>query len=327
MREHSMKAMVYERFGSPDNFELKEVLEPAIGDADVLIRVRAASVNSWDWDLVRGATFFSRLDGGLRAPKRTILGADVAGTVEAIGNHVTDINVGDDVFGDISGAGFGGFAEYVSVPAELLAPKSPHLTFEQAAAVPQSGLLAIQSLRYCGPIQPDQHVLVNGAGGGAGTFTVQIAKTLGAEVTGVDSTPKMDVMQKAGADHVIDFTREDYTRTGDRYEAIVDHAAHRSVLDSRRALAPGGTYAMLGGASGRLLQMVVVGLPVSWFGKKRLGIVPLKPNRADLLTMNDYIETGEVTPLIDRTFPLHELPDALGYFGEGQVKGKIVISI
>lgn len=322
-----MKAMVYERFGSPDNFELQEIPVPTIGDGEVLVRVRAASVNSWDWDLVRGATFFSRLDGGLRAPKRSILGADVAGTVEAIGTSVTDINVGDDVFGDISGADFGGFAEFVSAPSNLFAPKAPQLTFEQAAAVPQSGLLAIQGLRYCGPIGPGQHVLVNGAGGGAGTLTVQIAKVLGAEVTGVDSTPKMDVMRKAGADHVIDFTREDYTRTGERYDAIVDHAAHRSVLDSRRALAPDGTYAMLGGATGRILQMVVVGLPLSRFGKKKLGIVPLKPNRADLLILNDYIESGEVTPLIDRTYPLEDLPDALRYFSDGLVKGKIVISI
>ena len=248
-----MKAMVYGKYCSPAVLRLEEVQKPAPDDDEVLIRVHASSVNSWDWDLVRGRPYLARI-GAFRKPRYKILGADIAGRVEAVGRGVRRFQAGDEVFGDISGCGWGGFAEYVCARADVLALKPPSMTFEEAASLPQAGLLALQGLRTYGEPLPGQRVLINGAGGGVGTFGIQVAKSLGAEVTGVDIAEKFDVMRSVGADHVIDYMREDFTRGGQRYDLILDVTAQRSMFDYRRALTPRGVYVGVGGATGRMLQ-------------------------------------------------------------------------
>lgn len=321
-----MKAIVYQKYGSPDVLQLEDVDTPAIDDGDVLVRVRAASVNSWDWDLLRGTPFLNRL-GALRTPKHKILGADIAGQVEAVGRDVSRFQPGDEVYGDLSGCGWGGFAEYVSAAEDALAPKPANLTFEDAAAVPQAGVLAVQGLRLHGPIQPGQHVLVNGAGGGVGTFAVQIARSFGAEVTGVDSTEKLDMVRSIGADHVIDYTQDDFTSTEQRYDVILDCALHRSIFDCRRALAPRGTHILIGGSAARIIQAFALATPISIVGGKKTRILLHKPGAADLAELTALLEAGTVVPVIDRRYTLSEVPEALRYFGEGHVQGKIVITV
>jgi NADPH:quinone reductase-like Zn-dependent oxidoreductase len=250
-----MKAVVYTQYGQPDVLEFKDVAQPAPKDGEVLIRVYASSVNSWDWDRLRGTPLLTRLDGGLLKPRHTILGADVAGRIESTGSSVTHFLPGDEVFGDLSGCGWGGFAEYDCARESMLAVKPADLTFEEAAAVPQAAVLALQGLRKGGRIRRGRRVLINGAGGGVGTFAVQIAKALGAEVTGVDSTAKLEMLRSLGADHVIDYTREDFTRNGKRYDLILDVVAVRSIVNYRRALRRNGTYVMVGGSTTTLLQV------------------------------------------------------------------------
>ena len=320
-----MKAIVYHEYGSPDLLELHDVDKPVVEDDEVLVRVHAASVNSWDWDLLTG-TFQGRL-GGFRAPKYKILGADIAGRVEAAGRNVRQFEPGDEVFGDISGNGWGGFAEYVSVPESALASKSDSLTFEEAAAVPQAAVLALQGLRDKGQIQPGQSVLINGAGGGVGTFAVQIAKSFGTEVTGVDSTAKLDMVRSIGADHVIDYTQEDFTKNGQHYDLILDVVASRSIFECRRALRPGGMYVMVGGSTAAILQAVVFGPLVSMIGSKKTGILMHRPNQKDLIYLNQLFETGKVVPVIDKRYLLSEVANAFRRFGEGHVTGKVVITM
>lgn len=321
-----MRAVVYREYGSPDVLNLEEVEKPSPRDGEVLVQVHAASINSWDWDLLTG-TFLTRLLGAPLRPKYRILGADIAGRIEAVGGNVTSFRPGDEVFGDISGSGWGGFAQYVCARESVLAPKSPNLSFEEAASIPQAGVLALQGLRYRGPIRPGQKVLINGAGGGVGTFAVQIAVSSGAEVTGVDKAEKLDMLRSLGADQLIDYTQEDFTKSGQRYDLILDVAAYHSIFDYRRALSPSGTYVTVGGSTPRILQIALLGPLLSRTGDKTLGILMHRPNRDDLIALNDLIESGKVIPVIDRRYPLAEVPEALRYFGEGQVQGKVVIVV
>ncbi len=319
-----MKAIVCTKYGSPDVLQLKEVEKPVPKDNEVLIKVQAASVNDWDWGLLRGTPFVNRLMFGLLRPKIKILGCDIAGQVEAVGKNVKQFQPGDEVFGDLSGSGFGGFAQYVCAREDVLALKRASMTFEQAAAVPQAGVLAVQGLRK-GQIQKGKKVLINGAGGGVGTFAVQIAKSIGAEVTGVDSTGKLDMLLSMGADHVIDYTKEDFTKNGQAYDLILDVVVYRSMFDYKRALGPKGIFVMIGGSIPRIFQIV---LTVSLVTRsKKLVILAHKPNPKDLIFINDLFEAGKVKPVIDRCYPLSEVPEALRYFGEGQHQGKVVITL
>jgi NADPH:quinone reductase-like Zn-dependent oxidoreductase len=322
-----MKAIVCTKYGPPEVLKLEEVAKPTPKDNEVLVKIHAASINSWDWGLLRGTPFMNRLVFGVLKPKTKILGCDTAGRVEAVGRNVKQFQPGDEVFGDISGCGFGGFAEYVCASENALALKSAGMTFEQAAAVPQAGLLALQGLRDKGQIQEGQKVLINGAGGGAGTFAVQIAKSYGAEVTGVDSTGKLDMLRSIGADHVIDYTQEDFTKKGQHYDLVLDVVTYRSIFDYKRVLSPKGIYVMLGGGSwARVYQAIFLGPLLSITGSKKMGILMLKPNK-DLAFMKELVEAGKVKPVIDKRYPLSEVPEALRYFGKGEAKGKVVITV
>ncbi len=321
-----MKAIVFTKYGPPDVLQLKEVEKPTPKDDEVLVKVHAASVNSYDWELLRG-TFFSRLFFGLLKPKIKILGVDIAGRVEAVGRNVKQFQPSDEVFGDISACGWGGFAEYVCASENALALKSASMTFEQVAAVPQAAVLALQGLRDKGQIQPGQKVLINGGGGGVGTFAVQIAKSFGADVTGVDSTKKLDMMRSIGADLVIDYTQEDFTKNGQRYDLILNVAAYGSIFDYRRALSPKGIYVMTGGSVARIFQTGLLGPWISMTGSKKIGSLMHKPNNRDLVFMNELLEAGKITPVIDRRYPLSEVAEALRYFGEGHAQGKVVITV
>jgi NADPH:quinone reductase-like Zn-dependent oxidoreductase len=321
-----MKAIVYERYGPPEVLQLKEVEKPTPKDSEVLVKVYAASVNDWDWGLLRGTPFMNRLFFGLLKPKIKILGGDIAGRVEAVGRNIKQFQPGDEVYGDLSGSGFGGFAEYVCVREKALVLKPASMTFEEAAAVPQAAVLALQGLRDKGQIQPGQKVLINGAGGGAGTFAVQIAKSFGAEVTGVDSTRKLDIMRSIGADHVIDYTQEDFTKKGQRYDWIIDFAAHHSIFDYNRSLSPKGIYVIVGGSTARIFQVMFLGPLISMITSKRMGILTHKPNK-DLVFIKELFEAGKVKPVMDKRYPLSEVPEALRYFGEGHARGKVVITL
>jgi NADPH:quinone reductase-like Zn-dependent oxidoreductase len=320
-----MKAIVYTKYGPPDVLQLKEVEKPTPKDDEVLIKVHAASVNPWDWDLMRGKPGVVRL-WGLLKPKYQILGADIAGQVEAVGRNVKQFQPGDEVFGDLCECGWGGFAEYVCARENALALKPASMTFEEIAAVPQAAIMALQGLRDKGQIQPGQKVLINGTGGGVGTFAVQIAKSFGAEVTGVDSTKKLDMVRSIGADQVIDYTQEDFTKNEQRYDLILDVAGYRSIFDYKRALRPKGIYVMVGGSMARIFQTMVLGPWISMTGSKKMGILVMKPNK-DLDFLTELLEAGKVVPVIDRRYPLSEVPEALRYLGEGHAQGKVVITL
>jgi NADPH:quinone reductase-like Zn-dependent oxidoreductase len=328
-----MKAIVYTKYGMPDVLQLKEVPKPVPRDGEVLVKVHAASVNSWDWDLVRGKPFLTRLSG-LLTPKHNILGADIAGQVEAIGPNVAQFKPGDAVFGDLSACNWGGFAEYVCAPEHALALKSAGMTWEEAAAIPQAATLALQGLHYKGQIRKGQTVLINGAGGGVGTFAVQMAKLWGAEVTGVDSTGKLELLRSIGADHVIDYTKENFTEMGLRYDFILDVVGTRSMYDYRRALNPGGTYVMIGGSTNRIFQLLFLG---AWFSRaekhdagqedQKMGLLMHKPNTSDLAIIKALFETGKVLPVIGMRYTLQEVPEAIRCLGKGQALGKLIINL
>jgi NADPH:quinone reductase-like Zn-dependent oxidoreductase len=305
------------------------VEKPACKDGEVLVEVRAASANPADWHLMRGAPFLARFANGLRKPKNTRLGADVAGRVAAVGSSVTQFQVGDDVFGELPLDALGSFAEYVCAREDLLASKPANLTFEQAAAVPLAAFTALQGLRDAGQIQPGQKVLVNGASGGVGTFAVQIAKSFGTEVTGVCSTRNLDLVRSIGADHVIDYTQEDFTRSGQSYDLIFDAVGNRSVSDLRRALNPNGICAVAGFTSlSRLFQVVALGGWMSRTGSKKIGLMQTaKANKEDLLFIKELLEAGKVVPVIDRAYPLRQVPEAIGYLEAGHARGKVVITV
>jgi NADPH:quinone reductase-like Zn-dependent oxidoreductase len=321
-----MKAMVFHNYGSPDVLKLEEVEKPTPREDEVLIKVHAASINDWDWELLRGKPFVNRLLFGLLKPKIKILGVDIAGRVEAVGRNVKQFQPGDEVFGDISGCGWGGFAEYVCVPENALVLKPASMTFEEAAAIPQAAMLAVQGLRDKGQIQQGQKLLINGAGGGVGTFAVQIAKLYGVEVTGVDSSGKLDMLRSMGFDQVIDYTQEDFTKNGQCYDLILDVKTNRSIFDYTRALCPNGIYVTVGGSMVRLFQALILGPWISMISKKKIRIVGLKQNK-DLAYMNELFEAGKVKPVIDGPYKLSEVPEAIRYFGEGNHKGKVVITV
>jgi len=320
-----MKAIVYTKYGPPEVLQLKEVEKPTPKDNEVLVKVHAASVNPLDWHLMRGEPFLVRLMvGGLLKPKKKILGADIAGRVEAVGRNVKEFQSGDEVFG---GNGVGGFAEYVCVIENSLALKPANISFEEAAAVPVAALTALQGLRDKGQIQPEQKVLINGAGGGVGTFAVQIAKSFGAQVTGVCSTRKLDMVRSIGADQVIDYTGEDFTRNGQRYDLILDAAAYRSISDYKRALSPKGIYVLVGGSMALMFRVMFVGPWLSMTGSKKMRTVMTKINKKDLALMKELLEAGKVIPVIDRRYSLSEVPEAIEYLEEGHAQGKVVITV
>jgi NADPH:quinone reductase-like Zn-dependent oxidoreductase len=323
-----MKAMVYHTYGSPDVLNLEEVETPTPKDDELLIKVHAASANARDWRLLRADPFLVRLmGGGVLKPKNTILGADVAGRVEAVGRNVTRFRPGDEVFGDLATCGTGSFAEYVSVPEHAVALKPANLTFEQAAAAPMAAVTALQGLRDTGHIQPGQKVLINGASGGVGTFAVQIAKAFGAEVTAVCSTNKVDMVRSLGADQVIDYTQEDFTQNGQRYDLILAVNGYHPISAYKRALRPKGIYVMAGGSTAQLFQALLLGPWISRTGGKKLAALSAKPNQKDLVFMTGLLEEGKVVPVIDRCYPLREVPEAIRYLEEGHVKGKVVITV
>jgi NADPH:quinone reductase-like Zn-dependent oxidoreductase len=321
-----MRAIVRETYGSPDVLELGETDKPELTDDGVLVRVRAASINAADWYELTGTPYVARMQMGLRKPKSNTLGVDFAGTVEAVGRDVTQLRPGDDVFGGRSGA----FAEYVCARKAVVA-KPAALTFEEAAAVPVAALTALQGLRDKGQLQPGQKVLINGASGGVGTFAVQIAKTLGAEVTGVCSTRNVDIARSLGADHVIDYTREDFTRSDRRYDLLLDIAGSRSWSECKRILNPKATLVIIGAPKGnRTLG------PLGHIAKVRLASMPssqravfliAKFNMPDMLVLRDLLESGKVKPVIDRRHELNEIADAFRYLGEGHAQGKVVVTV
>jgi NADPH:quinone reductase-like Zn-dependent oxidoreductase len=323
-----MKAIVYTKYGPPEVLHLKEVEKPVPKTNEVLIKVLAASLNAFDWHLHRADPFLVRLMGeGLLKPKNQRLGADVAGRIELVGKSVTLFKPGDEVFGDLAGHGRGGFAEYVCAPENALAPKPVGITFEEAAAVPMAGITALQGLRDKGEIQPGQKVLINGASGGVGTFAVQIAKSFGAEVTAVCSTRKMDMVRSLGADHVIDYTREDFTSNNQRYDLIFAANGYHPISAYKRALSSQGKYVMAGGSLPQMFQALLLGPWISMVGRKKMGAVTAKSNPKDLIILKELIESGEVKPIIDRCYPLREVPEAFRYLKDGHAVGKIVIHV
>jgi NADPH:quinone reductase-like Zn-dependent oxidoreductase len=324
----TMRAIVQDQYGSADVLHLQEVDKPEVGDDDVLLRVHAAGVHIGDWHVMTGEPRLMRMMGfGFRAPKARVRGMDVAGTVESVGKNVTRFQAGDDVFGICDGS----FAEYACARADKLAPKPTNLTFEQAAAIPTSACTALQALRGPGEIQAGQRVLINGASGGIGLFAVQIAKSLGAEVTGVCSTPKMEMVQSIGADHVIDYTKDDFTRSAQRYDLILDMVGNRSLAQLRRALTPRGTLVLVGGEGGDrwigALSRSMRALVVSPFVSQQLRPVLGAANTQDLEFLKDLVEAGKVRPVVDRTYPLSEVPDAIRYLTNGHARGKIIIIV
>jgi NADPH:quinone reductase-like Zn-dependent oxidoreductase len=319
-----MKAIVYTKYGGPEVLQLKEVEKPFPKDDEVLIKVYAASINDWDDGLLHG-DFINRLINGLLKPKKKILGSDIAGRIEAVGKNVTQLKTGDDVYGDLSGK-WGGFAEYVCASEKALALKPASMSFEEAAAIPQAGMLAVQGLIDKGKIKQGQKLLINGAGGGVGTFGIQIAKLYGVEVTGVDSAGKLDMLRSMGFDHVIDYTKEDFTKNGKCYDLILDVKTNRSMLAYARALCRHGVYVTVGGSMLRLLQSLLLGPWISMISKKHIRLVALRKNK-DLLYMNKLFEAGKIKPVIDGPYKLDEVPEAFRLFGKGDHKGKIVITM
>jgi NADPH:quinone reductase-like Zn-dependent oxidoreductase len=319
-----MKAIVYEKYGGPDNLQLKEIEKPSPKDDEVLIKVYAVSINDWDYGLLYGDPI-NRMMFGLRKPKKQILGSDIAGRIEAVGRNVSKFQPGDDVYGDLSGK-WGGLAEYVCAAEKSLALKPAGMSYEQAAAIPQAAMLAVQGLIDKAKIRQGQQILFNGAGGGVGTFGIQIAKLYGAEITAVDSVQKLDMLRSIGADYVIDYKKEDFTKNGKQYDIILDVKTNRPVSDYARALKPGGIYTTVGGSIGRLIQGLFLAPWISLFSKKKIAIVALKTNK-DLVYMNELFETGKVKPVIDGHYKLEDTPAAMRFFGKAEHKGKLVISI
>jgi NADPH:quinone reductase-like Zn-dependent oxidoreductase len=325
-----MKAITYHEFGSPDVLRLEEIDTPVPNDNQLLVRVRAASVNPLDWHYMEGTPYIARLlEFGLLKPKVTRLGVDYAGTVEAVGKNVTQFKLGDGVYGNR----FGAFAEYVVATDKAMALKPANVSFEQAASVPVAGVTALQALRDKGKVQAGQKVLINGASGGVGTFAVQIGKSFGAEVTGVCSGKNADMVRSLGADHVIDYTKEDFTKMGQRYDLILDNVGNHSLLECRRALTPEGKYVMIGGGAPGDQGMVgplinpIKALVLSPFVSQEMSMILADMNRKDLTILADLIQTGKVKPVIDRTYTLSQVPEALRYLEEGHARGKVVITV
>jgi NADPH:quinone reductase-like Zn-dependent oxidoreductase len=324
--EWTMKALIRERYGPPDVLEIRDIARPAPSEREVLVRVHAASINDWDWQMLRPPP----LPFASKTPSVRILGCDVAGRVEAVGREAQNFTVGDEVYGDLSrfrgSGGWGGFAEYVCAPEAALVRKPPRMTFEQAAALPQAGQLAVQGLFAAGPLKSGQKILINGAGGGVGTIAIQLAKSQNVEVTGVDSAVKFEMMRAAGFDHVIDYRKENFTRNGQHYDLILDTKTTRSPFAYTRSLSSGGTYATVGGDLSRLLQFVIFGWCIRQTTSKAVRLIMLKQNR-DLSYLNERFEAGRLIPVIDGPFKLSEAREAFRHFGAGTHKGKVVITM
>ncbi|MES2776519.1 MAG: NAD(P)-dependent alcohol dehydrogenase [Bacteroidota bacterium] len=319
-----MKAIIYTKYGGTEALHLREIDKPYPKDDEVLVKIHAVSINDWDLGLLEG-DFINRMLNGFFKPKRTILGSDIAGTVEAVGKNITKFKTGDEVYGDLSGR-WGGFAEYTCAPEKALAVKPATMSFEEAAAIPQAAMLAVQGLIDICKIQAGQKLLINGAGGGVGTFGVQVAKLYGVEITGVDHTVKLDMLHAVGFDHVIDYTKEDFTKNGQRYDLVLDVKTNRSMFGYSRSLNRNGRYVTVGGSMGRLLQALFLGPWISMFSKKYIRIVPLKPNK-DLLYMNGLFETGKMKPVIHGPYKLQEFSEAFRVFSKGEHRGKVVITM
>lgn len=324
-----MKAIVYERYGSPDRLEVRNVATPTVKPDGVLVRVHASSVSRSDWEVLTARPAYVRASGaGFWKPKNQILGSDVAGTVEAVGEDVAGFRPGDEVLADTMRFGAAAFAEYAAVPERApLVPKPPDLSFEDAATLPQAALLALQGLRVGRPIEPGDDVLIIGAGGGGGTFAIQIAKSRGARVTGVDNGLKQEMMRSIGADEVIDYTRDDFAKGDQRYDRILDFAGRRSFIASRRLLKRDGVYAMVGGSVPRIFQVVVVGSLLTMMGSKHTKLLVAKPNKEDLTQVAELAAEGLIKPVIHQRYELGQVPDALRALGEGRVLGKAVVGI
>lgn len=320
-----MKAVVSDKYGSPDVLELKNVERPAPLDHQVLVKIHATSLNFGNLVLLKGEPYLARLAFGLRKPKYRIPGGDIAGCVEAVGKNVKQFQPGDEVFGDLSSCGWGGFAEYVSVPESALAKKPSNITFEEAAASPMAGTTALQGLREKGKIKSGQKVLINGASGGVGTFAVQIAKSFGAEVTGVCSSRNIDILQSIGADHVIDYSREDFTQREERYDLILGVNGSQSLSAYQRLLKPNGKFIHVGGSESQMYQTLFLGPILSMTGKRKMTNFLQKANQKDLEHLGKLLEEGKVKPVIDRCYQLSEIPEAFRYFEKGHAQGKVVI--
>lgn len=324
-----MKAAVRDVYGSPDVLRLEEVARPTPAPDEVLVRVRAASVNKGDTEILRGEPLWVRLVGfGVTKPKLRILGTNVAGTVEAVGEAVRGFGPGDEIFADLLQSGLGGFAEYVCIPQSAPMIRKPGvLSFEGSATLPEAGFIALQGLRDKARVKAGQHVLINGAGGGAGSFAIQLAKAMGAEVTGVDNADKQDWMRKLGTDHVVDYAREDVTERNVQYDAILDVVGTHSVRAWRRVLAPGGVYLAVGGTVGLIVQALAVGGAISLVGSRKMGVLAVQPSKDDLEAILEVVDAGQVAPTVERSYPLEEVADAMRYVLAGRAKGRVAITM
>lgn len=320
-----MKSIIFHTYGTADELEFKEVPKPTCSSDEVLIKIHAASVNDWDWGLLRGKPFINKLLFGFFKPKVKTLGLDISGVVEMAGSKVSKLKVGDEVLGDISGYKWGGFAEYVCVKESFLELKSPNITFQEAAAMPQAGVLAIQGFKDYMDAAKGQHILINGAGGGCGSFAIQIAKNAGLHVTGVDTSSKFDTMLSLGADEVIDYRTDDFTENEAHYDLILDFAGHHPLFHYKRALKRHGMYLLVGGSSALIIKCILLGPILSLFGTKKMSILAHVPNKY-LDELIKLTQEDQLTVVIDRIFELQKVPQALEYFGTGKAKGKIVIS-
>lgn len=323
--KNSMQAVVYRKYGGSEQLKLAELPIPTPKPDEVRIKVKAASVNSWDWDQLVGKPFVVRLIGGLFRPTKPVLGFDVAGVIDALGAKVEGFQLGDEVFGDISEYGWGAFGEYLCVATEPLARKNSSLSFEEATAIPHAGVLALQGLRQGRGLRASDHLLINGAGGGVGTLGIQLAKQMGARVTVVDRADKLAMLEKLGADELLDYQTTDYTRTGKTYDFILDNVARRSLADYRRALSPGGVFVMIGGDMRLVLSLAIKGSRRAKKSGKHLGILVHKPNAEDVEYLQKLHSEGKLRPIIDQEYGLAEVPLALDRIGAGEVRGKLII--
>ena len=321
-----MKAFVFEKYGLPNVLQLKEVAKPIPNENEVLVKIHSASINDWDWGLVRGKPFVIRLIYGLKKPKIKIPGVDVSGKIEAVGGKVSSFKIGDKIYCDLSECGFGGFAEYVCVPEKNLSKKPTNISYNDASALPHAGLLALQGLMEKGKVKSGQNILINGAGGGVGTLGIQILKLYELKVTGVDSDEKLGLMKSMGFDSVIDYKKVDFTDNGEKYDLILDTKSNRSVFKYARSLKKNGTYITVGGSMYRLFEILLIGSLLSLFTDKKLSVLNLRPNKG-LDRNSKLVEKGQIKPVIDGPYGFDEIPELIQYFGEGKHLGKIVVEI
>ncbi|PRY85025.1 NAD(P)-dependent alcohol dehydrogenase [Mongoliibacter ruber] len=321
-----MKAIILKEYGLPNLLEIGEVSKPIPDDGEVLVRIHSTSINDWDWGMVRGKPFVIRMIYGLKKPKINIPGVDISGKIEALGNKVSSFKIGDEIYCDLSECGFGGFAEYVCVPEKVLSKKPSNISFNDASALPHAGILALQGLVEKGKVKSGQSILINGAGGGVGTLGIQILKSYGLEVTGVDSDVKLDLMKSLGFDSVLDYKKVEFTENGEKYDLILDTKTNRSAFKYIRSLKKNGTYITVGGSMSRLFQILILGSFVSLFTGKRLKILSLEPNKG-LDQITKLVEKGQLKPVIDGPHKFDQIPKLIQYFGEGKHLGKIVIEI